>query len=177
MPIRIAIMTLVLLSAGAQAQSPSDPPCQYSTERFVPFVSLTSKDRLTVSIGPGACHSAELSFVITSEMGKVLYRNVAPFKEQTATQWDHPSLPEEARQIVNDLASNAFVPKNKFPKYKPQDQLMEGDPTITVPLAVFKRLTSNGQPMIYHPTYYEGGQYVMFDPVTHAARVVAVWGV
>ncbi|MGA0613114.1 hypothetical protein [Caldimonas sp. KR1-144] len=177
MPIRIAILTLAFLSVGAQAQSPSDPPCQYSSSRRIPFASPTSNDRLTVSIGSGACHSAKLSFVVVSATGRVLYAYVAPFKKHTATQWDDPSLPEEAREFVNDLTSRALVPRNQFPTPKPEDQTLEGEATLTVPQGVFKRLVLKGQPMLYHPTYYEGGQYVMFDPVTRAVRVVAVWGV
>lgn len=174
---RTAILTLALLSTGAQAQSPSDPPCQYSTTQPISFASPTSKDRLTVSIGPGACHSAMLSFVVVSAKGKTLYRYVAPFKKHTATQWDEPSLPEEARQFVKDLAAQAIVQKDQLPKPKLQDETEEGEPALTVPQAVFNRLVTNGQPMLYHPTYYEGGQYVMFDPHTRTARVVAVWGV
>ncbi|WP_200232045.1 hypothetical protein [Rubrivivax gelatinosus] len=130
-----------------------------------------------MNIGPGACHSAMLSFVVVSAKGKTLYRYVAPFKKHTATQWDEPSLPEEARQFVKDVASQALVRQDQRPKAESQDEAEEGELALAVPKAVLNRLVSSGQPMLYHPTYYEGGQYVMFDPVTRTARVVAVWGV
>jgi len=107
----------------------------------------------------------------------MLYSYVAPFKKHVATQWDDPALPEEARQFVNDTASHALVARSEFPIPKPPGTAEEGEAELTVPASVFKRLVSSGQSMLYHPTYYEGGQYVIFDPTTRAARVVAQWGV
>lgn len=159
------------------AQAPANASCQISVSRQIPFSSTAAKDRLTVSIGPGACHTAELSVIVVSSSGKVLYRYVAPFKKHVSTQWDDPALPNDAHQFVKETAANALVPIGKRPIAKPKDQIKEGDAEITVPLALFTRLTSSDQPMLYHPTYYEGGQYVVFDPASRKAKVVARWGV
>jgi hypothetical protein len=178
MPSRaISAAVLGLALGGVQAQSPADPPCQYTVSRQVSFTSPTAKNQLTVSIGPGACHSAELSIVITSARGEVLYRYVALFKKHVVTQWDDPSLPEDAREFVNETASRALIPRSEVPSPKARGQTEEGEAELTVPVPVYKRLVSSGQPMLYHRTYYEGGQYVVFDPVTRRARVVALWGV
>src|SRR6185369_2270465 len=140
MPLRCAATVLALALAGAHAQSPSDPPCQHSVSRQIPFTSPAAKERLTVTIGPGACHSAELSIVVTSARGKMLYSYVAPFKKHVATQWDDPALPEEARQFVNDTASHALVARSEFPIPKPPGTAEEGEAELTVPASVFKRL-------------------------------------
>src|SRR5262249_52739620 len=142
--------------SGAHAQSANDPPCQYSVSRQIPFTSPSAKERLTVAIGPGACHSAELSIVVRSERGKVLYSYVAPFKEHVATPWDEPSLPESARQFVNDTAAHALVAEGDLPAPKPEGEAEEGEAVLAVPASVFKRLVSSKQPMLCHATYYEG---------------------
>ena len=173
----VAVASVALQVTDVQAQGALDPPCQSSVSRQIAFASRTAKDSLTVSIGPGACHSATLSIVVTSSRGKVLYRYVALFKKHVATQWDDPERPQLARDFLNETASHALVSKGDRPVPKPADQAEEGDAVLTVPAPVFARLASRGQPMLYHPTYYEGGQYVVYDPATRTARVVAQWGV
>ena len=177
MPLRTATAALALAFGGAQAQSLTDPACQHSVTRQIAFTSPQAKERLTVSIGPGACHSAQLSIVVASVQGKVLYRYLAPFKKHVAVQWNDPDLPEVARKFADDTSSRALVPRSELPVPKPQGEMDEGDAELMVPAPVFKRLVSSGQPMLYHPTHYEGGQYVVFDPATRSARGVAQWGV
>jgi hypothetical protein len=177
MPLRTATAALALVLTNAHAQSPADPPCQYSTGRQIAFTSPASKERLTVGIGPGACHSATLSIVVTSPQGKVLYRYAAPFNRHVAIQWDDPGLPDEAREFVDNTTAHALVPKENLPDPAPKGEADEGQAELLVSASVYKRLVSSGQPVLYHPTYYEGGQYVVFDPATRAARVVARWGV
>ncbi len=160
----------------ACAASPGDTPCHYAVSRTLPFTSAASRDRLTVSISRGPCVSAKLSIVVVSSRGNVLYRYVAPFKQHVATDWDSPDLVKDAHRFVEDTASHALVPRDELPKPKPPGQAEDTDPELKVPADVYQRLISSGQPMIEHDTYYEGGRYVMFDPTTHAARVVAVWG-
>ena len=172
-----AVAVLLLQVTGAQAQTASDPPCQGSVSRAITFESRTTKDKLTVSIGPGACHLATLSIVVHSSRGKVLYRYGAPFKKHLAVHWDDPELPQLALKFINETASHALVAKAERPAPKPLDQAEEGEAVLTVPAPVFARLTSGGQPMLYHPTYYEGGRYVVYDPVSRTSRVVAEWGV
>ena len=177
MKLIVAVASLALQTTGAQAQQTSDPRCQSSMSRHVAFASRTAKDNLTVSIGPGACHSATLSIVVTSSRGKVLYSYVAPFKRHVAIQWDDPELPQLARAFVQETASHALVLKGDRPVPQPADQAEEGDAVLTVPAVVYARLVSGGKPILYHLTYYEGGQYIVYDPSTRTARVIAQWGV
>ena len=163
--------------ASVQAQSLAGPSCRFSVRRQIPFSSPTAQDRLTVSIGAGPCHSARLSFVVTSAQGGVLYRYVAPFKRHVSTPWDDPELPRIARQFVDDTALGALVPKTELPSAKPESDAEDADGMLAVPAPVFQRLIGSGQPMLYHPTSYKGGQYVVFDPVTRSARVVLRRGV
>jgi hypothetical protein len=172
-------VSAALLSGAADAQEArplAGPPCQTLVKRPIAFSSPTAEDRLTVSIGPGACHSARLSIVVTSVRGEVLYRYVAPFKRHVVTPWDDPELPNVARQFVADTAMHAAIRKDEIPAPKPEGQADPSDATLAVPASVFERLASSGQPMLYHQTYYEGGQYVVFDPRSRIARVVVRQG-
>ena len=173
----ISMAALVLSVSSADAQSSSDPPCRYSVQKQIAFTAPAAKDRLKVSIGPGACHSARLYIVVRSAQGRILYRYVAPFKQHVATQWDDPELPQIARQFVDETVLRSLVPKGEFPTPKLDGQAEDGGQRLAVPASVFKRLASSGQPMIYHQTYYEGGQYVVFDPVTRRVRVVVREGI
>jgi hypothetical protein len=174
---RPIFILVCLLALSAQAASAAEESCESRVTRDIPFTSHTSRDTLVVAIGPGACHSAEFTIIVRTAAGKVIYTYAAPFKRHTATQWDDPELPEEARKFVVDTATNALVPDAEIPQPKPRDQTAESEAELTVPAAVFRRLVGAKQPMLYHPTYYEGGQYVQFDPVARRARVVARWGV
>ena len=173
----VRALALALVATAASAQTSSGPHCRHSASRQLAFAGPSTKDRLTVSIGPGPCHSAKLSFVITSEQGRVLYRYVAPLKRHLVTGWDDPALVADAREFVQNAVAQAVVARENFAEPRPQGKGEEGESELTVPAAAFKRLMASRQPLIYHLTYYEGGQYVAFDPATRSAKVVAKWGV
>ena len=171
-----AAISLLVLST-ASAQSLPGPPCQLSVSRGISFSGPSALDNMTISIGPGPCHSAQLTLVIKDKRQRILYRYDAPFKRHTATQWDEPSLPDEARKLIDDMARDVVAARSEVPRPDPEGQIAEGGSAeLLVPSLVFNRLISGKQPVLYHPTYYEGGQYVIYDPIKHVARVVLRYG-
>lgn len=167
---------LAVLAAAAQAKPPADEPCQYSVSRQIPFAAPTAQDRLTVSIGPGPCYLARLTITVTSDQGKLLYSYTSPLSPHIDMDIKHPELAKEARRFADDTVTYTLVRKNDRPVPKARPVAEEGDPIFKVPLDIYKRLMARGQPMLYHSTYYEGGQYVVFDPEIGKARVVAEAG-
>lgn len=177
MRFRTAVAITAFSAASALAQSPNDAACQHSVKKPIAFASAKAHDHLTVRIGPGPCHAAELSITVTSAAGRVLYRYVAPFKKHVVEQWNDPDLIEVARAFVGDTASQAIVATSELPTPKVRGQTVDGESALTVPASVFKRIVSAHQPALYHSTYHDGGQYVAFDPAVRRVRVIAQWGV
>lgn len=174
---RATTAAIALLLGAAYAQSLPGPPCQLSVGKEISFSSPLASERLSISIGAGACHSATLTLLVTDQRANVLYRYSVPFKQLTATPWDDPDLPAEAQQLVDAMVRNAVVSPKDVPRPDPNGETLEGGSAdLLVPKSVFERLISNGQTVLYHWTYYEGGQYVVFDPAEHIAKVVLRYG-
>jgi hypothetical protein len=174
---RLLAIAVCLIASHSQAQLATDPPCKYSAKRTVAFYSANSRDQLTVSIGSGACHSAKLTIVVTSDKGKVLYRYDGPFKRHTAVSWDDRELPNVAREFVEQTLKLAVVEPAELPKATPRSKMTDDDVyELALTEAKMKGLLAAGQPVLYHDTYYEGGQFVTYDPAIGKSRVVIRWG-
>ena len=173
--LRSVAIALAIAANAAHAEGPADRSCEHSASRLIPFEAPTASDLLIVAIGPGPCHLASFSFTVTSHEGTVLYRYVSTFKQHTTMQWDDPGLIDEARRLVEDTASQALVARSEIPAPMVPEADKEGDVVLAVPASVYERLLDSGQPMLVHSTYYEGTMFVMFDPVTNSARIVAQW--
>ncbi|MDZ5459793.1 hypothetical protein [Azohydromonas lata] len=111
-----------------------------------------------------------------SDQGKLLYSYASPLSPHIGMDINHPQWATEARRFADDTVAYTLVRKNDRPVPKARSVAEEGDPIFKVSLNIYKRLMASGQPMLYHSTYYEGGQYVVFDPEIGKARVVAESG-
>ncbi len=168
---------LALFPLCALAQAPVGPPCSYSIERPMAFRSTTSAEKLKISIGPGACHSAELAITILTSDNKVLYSYKAPFKRHTAVAWDDADLPKVAKEFVQEVADRGLVARSELPNPRSREKITDEYPfELVIPKVTYDRLLRTNQPVFYHATYYEGGRFIAFDPVSKQTKVIIQWG-
>jgi hypothetical protein len=178
MLMRGGLAVILLLATAKIALAASNSSCRYSVARSVHFSSSQASERLTISIGAGPCYEAELVLLVKDVHSKVLYRYTAPFKRHTATQWDDPRLADEARRVVDEMLRNAMVEAKEVPLPDPTGEIVEaGAAEVLVPLDVLRRLLRSDRPVLAHPTYYEGWQYVVFDPLERVAKVIVRYNI
>ncbi len=168
---------IVLVPVTCFAQPTAAPSCEYSLEKKISFRSANASDLVKVAIGPGACHSAQLTISVRTKEGKTLYRYQAPFKKHTAVSWEDADLPKVAKKFVEDTANDAIVSDAEMPVPVTRDALTEENHfLLVVSRTTYDRLRRTRQPVFYHATYYEGGVFLIFDPNTKRVARVIEWG-
>lgn len=167
-------LAAVLFQSGAV---PTDLSCPIQKARAVSFRDAAAADVMEVSIGTGPCERATLTIVIRSDLGHIVYSYVAPFKQHVA-DWYVPDLDKEAASFVNQLLERGIGSSADLPPWEePEAYEQKHAGTIDVSREVYEDLRAKPRPMLSHPTYYEGWQYVVYDRRTGKSVVVLTGGV
>lgn len=169
-------VVVILLTQPQLGMADSHPSCPIQKAREVSFRNATAKDVLEVSIGTGPCERATLTIVIRSDLGHILYSYVAPFKQHVA-DWYVPDLDKEAASFVDQLLERGIGSTADLPPWEePEAYEQKHAGTIDVSREVYEDLRARPRPMLSHPTYYEGWQYVVYDGTTGQTIVILTGG-
>jgi hypothetical protein len=143
----------------------------------IAFRYPTAEDVLEVSIGTGPCSIATLSIVVRhAESGQILYSYVERFEQHTVPAEDR-DLVAEAKTFIASELQTAMGPASELPPWlEPEAYEEKHQGSILIEKAQYEALRATEQPILSHPTYYEGWRLVFFDEKTGEAVTVIEGG-
>ena len=125
----------------------------------------------------GPCLRATLTIELRTSNGSLLYRYKRPLQHATLFEWDDASLAQQVETFVKDLGTTAInIDKGKYTLEMLKSETYSESHELKVPSRDYLRLVASEQPFIYHPTYYEGGRYLVYDSKLRKMRIVIEWG-
>jgi hypothetical protein len=143
----------------------------------VAFRNPTANDVLELAIGTGPCSVATLTIIVRhAESGQILYSYVERFEQHTVPAEDRDLLAEAKTFIAGELQTAMGKASELPPWLEPEAYEQEHQGSIMIEKAQYEALRATEQPLLSHPTYYEGWRMVVFDEKTGEAITVVEGG-
>lgn len=170
------VVELVAPDDLAHSTRATGSACSFRESKKVPFTSAAGTDTLVVSVSGEPCSAATLTIRITSADSVVAYEYEVPYAGHTACS----SNPDCAERLVRPTVEKAFTPESwPVPPFASEAERERNilDHVSRVDRSTHERLLSSGNRAFFHRTHYEEWRWVIFDPRSRAAVVVAAGGV
>ncbi len=155
------------------------PPCAVERSGPLAFRSAQPGDTLHVSVQGDPCWKALLRIRVVAPDGAELYRYEAPFKPHVATDWRDPRLDRAAESFADEVLANAGLVGSTAalpPWGDAQEYYAAHGNAIRVERLAYEALRADQRPILWHRTGRESWRSVVYDPQTHAARVILEGG-
>jgi hypothetical protein len=173
------------VGSGDGAQALPSPHTQAAAacavERSAPFAfrSAEARDTLRVRIQGDPCSQARLEIAVQGPDGAELYRYQAPFPPHLGAEEARHPLPEAAAGFADEVLANAGIAgsTDQLPPWPDalayyaahKDALKLDEPA-------YEALRRVHRPLLWHATGAETWRSVVYDPQSHAGKVILSGG-